>query len=108
MYKAAEIRTRYFPNTSSELYQLAGIVNPCSEHATGRMAGVVFQLRSDIFMSANKSGPIRLPSYPVKTRGSFLGGENGRGVKSTTHLHILPGLIICGDIPPLHHGMKLN
>jgi hypothetical protein len=29
-------------------------------------------------------------SYPMNTGGSFLWGQSGRGVKLTTHLHLMP------------------
>jgi hypothetical protein len=32
----------------------------------------------------------------------FLWGKSGRGVKLTTHLHLMPRLIMHGAIPPLH------
>jgi hypothetical protein len=40
-------------------------------------------------------------SYPMGTRGSFSGGRNGRGVKLTTHLHLVPRSRMRGAIPPL-------
>jgi len=40
-------------------------------------------------------------SYPMGTRGSYHGGKVTRGVKLTAHLHLVPGLRMCGVIPPL-------
>jgi len=49
-------------------------------------------------------------SYSMGT-GAPSPWESGRGMKLTTHLHQVPRLRICGDIPPLsirHHGVVLD
>jgi hypothetical protein len=40
-------------------------------------------------------------SYPMGTMGSFPGGKAPGIVKLTTHLHLVPRLIMRGAIPPL-------
>jgi hypothetical protein len=40
-------------------------------------------------------------SCPVGTRGSFPGGLSGRGVKLTTHIHLVPKSRMRGAVPPL-------
>jgi hypothetical protein len=40
-------------------------------------------------------------SYPVGTRGSFSGGKVARGMKLTTHLHLVLRSRMRGAIPPL-------
>jgi hypothetical protein len=39
-------------------------------------------------------------SYPMGTRGSFLGGQSGWGVKLTTRIHLVPRSRMLGAIPP--------
>jgi hypothetical protein len=41
------------------------------------------------------SSGAHIASYPMGTRGSFPGGSIGRGVKLTTHLHLVPRSIVC-------------
>jgi hypothetical protein len=44
-------------------------------------------------------------SYPMGTRGSFPGGKSSRGVKLTTHLHLVPK----SKNPPIRlHGVVLS
>jgi hypothetical protein len=40
-------------------------------------------------------------SYPVGTGGVHSPGQSGRGVKLTTHLHLVPSLRMSGAITPL-------
>jgi hypothetical protein len=42
----------------------------------------------------------RPASYSMGTRNSFPGSKNGRGVKLTTHLHLVPRSRMRGAIPP--------
>jgi hypothetical protein len=42
-----------------------------------------------------------MASYPVGTGALTPGVKRGRGVKLTTHLHLVPRLRIHGAIPPL-------
>jgi hypothetical protein len=59
----------------------------------------------------NGSGAL-LASYPMGTRDSFPEGEAARGVKLTTHLHLVPRLKnewIYTSTPPIRlHGMVLS
>jgi hypothetical protein len=51
-------------------------------------------------------------SYPMGTRVSFPGGKSGRGVKLTTHLHLVPRSKIewsYNSTPPIRlHGVVLG
>jgi hypothetical protein len=51
-------------------------------------------------------------SYPMGTRGSFPGGKRGRGVKLTTHLHLVSRSKIewsCTFTLPIRlHGVVLS
>jgi hypothetical protein len=43
-------------------------------------------------------------SYPMGTRGSFLGGKAAGACTLTTHLHIVPRSRMRGAIPPLQYA----
>jgi hypothetical protein len=62
--------------------------------------GFKFRQKLGIFLSTTGSG-VHTASYPMGTSGSFPGGKSGRGVKLTTHLHLVPSLRMPGSIPPL-------
>jgi hypothetical protein len=57
--------------------------------------------------------PVQTASYPMSDKGLFPWGYSSRGVKLTTHLHLVSRSRMCGAIPavpniPSWQGIQLN
>jgi hypothetical protein len=75
----------------------AGIAQSVLRRATGWTAGVRFPAGAKAFslLHSVQTGSVAHPaSYPMGSMGLFPRGQSGRGVKLTTHLHLVPRSIM--------------